>query len=239
MKRVTRTKCCFLALCGATLLPVVAAAAEFDVEIHNPSRGLYYTPLLVAAHAPGVTLFESGTAASSELQAMAEGGDISPLEASLNSAGATLSANPASGLLAPGATTTTTLDTSAAPANTQLSIVAMLLPTNDGFLALNNLQIPTEPGTYVYNLNAYDAGTEANDELRGSGTPGEPGMPVPPPLDPVLGNGGSGAASSAEGYVHIHRGNLGDTNLSGGNSDIVSTLHRWLNPVTRVTVTVK
>lgn len=219
--------------------PLLSLAAEFDVDIHNPTRGLYYTPLLVAAHTPDQALFEPGGTASSELQAMAEGGDIAPLVTALDAAGATIVDNPAGGLLAPGATTTATVNTDNATANTHLSIVAMLLPTNDGFLALNNLEVPTQPGTYTYNLNAYDAGTEANDELRGSGTPGQPGMPVPPPLDPVLGNNGTGAASAAEGYVHIHRGNLGDTDTAGGNSDIVSTLHRWLNPVTRVTVTVK
>jgi len=232
MKRVILT----LTLAAA---PLIVQAAEFDVEIHNPTRGLYYTPLLVTAHPPNMKLFEAGEAASSELQAMAEGGDIMPLVTALDSAGATTVANPAAGLLAPGETTTAIVNTSNATANTQLSVVAMLLPTNDGFLALNSLTVPTQPGTYTYNLNAYDAGTEANDELRGSGAPGQAGMPVPPPLDPVLGTNGTGAASNAEGYVHIHRGNLGDTDTTGGNSDIVSTLHRWLNPVTRVTVTVK
>jgi hypothetical protein len=232
MKRVILT----LTLAAA---PLLVQAAEFDVEIHNPTRGLYYTPLLVTAHPPNMKLFDAGEAASSELQAMAEGGDIMPLVTALDSAGATTVANPAAGLLAPGETTTAIVNTNNATANTQLSIVAMLLPTNDGFLALNSLTVPTQPGTYTYNLNAYDAGTEANDELRGSGAPGQAGMPVPPPLDPVLGTNGTGAASNAEGYVHIHRGNLGDTDTTGGNSDIVSTLHRWLNPVTRVTVTVK
>ncbi|MBE95748.1 spondin domain-containing protein [Marinobacter sp.] len=232
MKRVILT----LTLAAA---PLIVQAAEFDVEIHNPTRGLYYTPLLVTAHPPNMKLFEAGEAASSELQAMAEGGDIMPLVTALDSAGATTVANPAAGLLAPGETTTAIVNTNNATANTQLSIVAMLLPTNDGFLALNSLTVPTQPGTYTYNLNAYDAGTEANDELRGSGAPGQAGMPVPPPLDPVLGTNGTGAASNAEGYVHIHRGNLGDTDTTGGKSDIVSTLHRWLNPVTRVTVTVK
>ncbi|WP_421844080.1 spondin domain-containing protein [Marinobacter algicola] len=232
MKRVILT----LTLAAA---PLIVQAAEFDVEIHNPTRGLYYTPLLVTAHPPSMKLFEAGEAASSELQAMAEGGDIMPLVTALDSAGATTVANPAAGLLAPGETTTAIVNTNNATANTQLSIVAMLLPTNDGFLALNSLTVPTQPGTYTYNLNAYDAGTEANDELRGSGAPGQAGMPVPPPLDPVLGTNGTGAASNAEGYVHIHRGNLGDTDTTGGKSDIVSTLHRWLNPVTRVTVTVK
>ena len=71
--------------------------------------------------------------------------------------------NPAVGLLAPGDSATATLDTTAG--NTHLSIVAMLLPTNDGFVGLDSLEIPTTPGTYIYYLNGYDAGTEANDEV--------------------------------------------------------------------------
>jgi hypothetical protein len=39
--------------------------------------------------------------------------------------------------------------------------------------------------------------------------------------------------------VHIHRGNLGDTDITGGISDVDSRIHRWLNPVAKVTVTVK
>ncbi len=115
----------------------------------------------------------------------------------------------------------------------------MMLPTNDGFVALNNLTIPTTPGTYTYNLNAYDAGTEANDEIRGSGNPGEAGFPVPPPLNASIGTGGTGVNAVAEGFVHIHRGVLGDTSADSGVSDIDSTAHRWLNPVARVTLTVK
>lgn len=222
-----------------SVAPFLAQGAEFDVEIENPTRGLFFTPLLVAAHADSIVLFKTGDAASVNLQAMAEVGELAGLVTFLNAAGATISEDPANGLLAPGRSTITTLNTSNSVANTQLSIVAMLLPTNDGFLALNSLTIPTEPGIYTYNLNAYDAGTEANNELRGGDGRNQPGMPVPAQLDDVLGTNGSGAANFAEGYIHIHRGNLGDTNLNGGPSDIVSTLHRWLNPVARVTVTVK
>lgn len=124
-------------------------------------------------------------------------------------------------------------------ANTQLSIAAMLLPTNDGFVALNNLTLPTMPGTYTYLLNAYDAGTEANDEIRGSGASGMAGMPVPPPLEALVGTGGTGVTTTAEGFVHIHRGVLGDHNATGGASDIDASSQRWLNPVARVTLTVK
>lgn len=228
-------------LCGLTaaLVLPMAQAAEYDIQVENVTRGIYFTPLLVAAHTPDVQLFTPGEVASASLQTMAEGGDISALEADLAAAGATISANPAGGLLVPGATTTTTLNTDNATANTHLSVVAMLLPTNDGFVGLKGLPLPTEPGTYHYDVAGWDAGSEGNDEIRGSGVPGEAGFPVPPPLDPVVGTNGTGTGAIAEGYVHIHRGNLGDTQSNGGVSDIDSTLHRWLNPVARVTITVQ
>ncbi|MCG8671583.1 MAG: spondin domain-containing protein [Pseudomonadales bacterium] len=232
---------------GTKLIPALilasgataSVAADFDVTIQNLTRGTYFTPLLVAAHPSSASLFSSGEAASANLQAMAEGGDISGLASDLDALGATQSNNPAAGLLGPGASATASLNTDSAEANTLLSIVGMILPTNDGFVAANGIEIPTAPGEYSYYLNAYDAGTEANDEIRGSGAPGEAGYPAPGPIDAASGTGGTGVAATVEGYVHIHRGVLGDTDATGGLSDIDSTLHRWLNPVAKVTITVR
>lgn len=227
-----------------TALTLIAGAAgpvgatDFDVEIINLTRGSYFTPFLVAAHADSARLFMTGEVASAGLQAMAEGGDIGMLVSDVEALNATFVANPAQGLLAPGARTMASLNTDDAPDNTQLSIVAMILPSNDGFMGLNAITIPTEAGRYVYNVSAYDSGTEGNDEVVGSGAPGEPGYPAPPPVLAASGMNGMGVNAVAEGFVHIHRGVLGDDNIEGGPSDIVNTVHRWLNPVVRVVVTV-
>ncbi len=234
----TKASQLFLTLTLTALTPL-AAAVDFDVTIDNTTRGLYFTPLAVVAHPPGTNLFRSGTSASSDLQAMAETGDIAALETTLTTDGATMDNNPAGGLLAPGASTTSTLNTINAAADTQLSVVAMILPSNDGFIGLNAVDIPAAAGTYTFYANAYDAGTEANDELRGGDTLGTPGFPVPGPLGPLLGTGGTGVANTIEGFIHIHRGNLGDTTTTAGNSDINSAVHRWLNPVARITITVR
>ena len=216
----------------------LAQAAQLDVEIINLTNGIWFTPFLVAAHPDGSQIFTAGQPASANLQAMAEGGDISGLSADLNGVGATIVENPAGGLLAPGMSAVANLDTDGT-SNVLLTVVAMLLPTNDAFSALNGVTIPTEPGTYVYNLPAYDAGTEANDELiTGGGAPGVAGIPMDP--SGLAGTGGTGVAGAdANSNVHIHRNNLGDTDAAGGASDLDSRAHRWLNPVIRVVVTVQ
>ncbi len=213
-------------------------AAQFNVRIVNLTNGIWYTPFLVAAHPDGSSLFTVGQPASASLQAMAEGGDISALVADVTAMGATFAENPAGGLLAPATSANVDLNTDGT-ANTLLSVVAMLLPTNDAFAGLNAITIPTTAGTYVFDVPAYDAGTEANDEqITGGGAPGAAGIPADP--GGLAGTGGTGAAGAdANTSVHIHRNTLGDTDNAAGASDLDSRVHRWLNPVVRVIVTVQ
>ena len=222
----------------ALLAGTVANAAEFNVRIINLTNGIWYTPFLVAAHPAGTSLFTSGQPASASLQAMAEGGDISGLVADMQGIGATIAQNPASGLLPPAMNANVDLNTNGT-SNVLLSVVAMLLPTNDAFAALNSITIPTEAGTYTFDVPAYDAGTEANNELiTGGGAPGVVGIPADP--GGLGGTGGTGAAAAdANTNVHIHRNTLGDTDAVAGSSDLDSRVHRWLNPVLRVIVTVQ
>jgi hypothetical protein len=227
----------------AALAPLSSQAADLEISVSNLTAGIYFTPLLVAAHPAASHLFQIGQGASGALQAMAEGGDIAGLKAAVDAAGGQTLANPANGLLAPAQSAQAILSTTAA--NTRLSLTAMLLPTNDGFVGLDGWVIPTAPGTYTVDLNAYDAGTEANTELMNPGAGGAPGVSgIPADPSGKAGSGGTGvvpaAPNDAEPHVvHIHRGVLGDTNASGGTSDLDSRSHRWLNPVARITVVVK
>ena len=232
MKFIKTASAIALALSSSALM-----AQELEVKFTNLTQGIYYTPILMSAHNDSMSLFSSGTAATPELQMMAEGGDISGLVTLLEGANANNAANPASGLLAPGQSTTAMLSTD--EGNGYLSIVTMLLPTNDGFAGVSGWKIPTEAGTYTFNVNAYDAGTEANNEvINGGGAPGVLGIPAAPGMD--AGTGGTGVTTEeANKTVHIHRGSLGDDDLTAGKSDLDNTVHRWLNPVARVTVTVK
>lgn len=228
-----------LSLIAGTLLSSGAAhAASLEVKVTNLTQGIYFTPILISAHTGDAMLFKTGEKASEALQAMAEGGSLDGLNTILTGINANTVSNPAEGLLAPVTSTMADLETS--DGNDKLSIVAMMLPTNDGFIGLNSWQIPSEAGTYHVYLNAYDAGTEANNELvvDGSGAPGVLGIPASPGAAPgTLGTGVT--EDEANEMIHIHRGNLGDDDASGGKSDLHNTVHRWLNPVAKVTITVK
>lgn len=214
--------------------------AELTVSVTNLTARTWLAPILVAAHPAGYRAFSLGEAASPELQAIAEIGDIEPL-ANVLPARASVVRNPANGPLKPGGTVTTTiLSGGRHSVNTHLSVLAMLVPTNDGFTGLNAIEIPKTPGTYSYTVMAYDAGTEANNEARAAG-PGinQPGMGLPPFLnDREINPNAPGFTQAAkEGFVHVHRGIVGSA--PGGPSALDASLHRWMNPVARVTLTVK
>lgn len=203
-------------------------AAQLEVTVTNATKGIYFTPILAAAHDSNLFMFRTGKAASAELESMAEGGDISGLSSLIANAGGVVVENPASGILNPGVATTFDIDTGDLA---YLSLGAMLLPTNDGFVGLDSWKIPTQAGTYKANLNSYDAGTEANDELAAS-------MPNPPFI--TFGAGGTGVETALSNTkVHVHPGNLGDSDPVAGTSDLDSSSHRWLNPVATITIVVK
>ncbi|MFT6270723.1 MAG: hypothetical protein ACJAVV_003562 [Alphaproteobacteria bacterium] len=271
---------------AATLisLTAVTAAHAVDVEISitNLTQGNYFTPRLVVAHTDAVDVYEVGQEASTALAWLAEAGVIMDAQAAA-SVGQNFEAvlGPADtdngsntwhffgGLVAPATTLTyPSFDTMDKP---YLSLASMLIPTNDAFIGLDSIKIPTEAGTYTYYLNAFDAGTELNDELNstrsditeeggaalgGYALPGVAGAGSPP-INPSMGVGGTGVAvtvgfaqdgtalasptevvDGTDGPVHIHRNTLGDTSASAGSSDLNSTVHRWLNPVAKVTIVV-
>ncbi|MBW8186405.1 spondin domain-containing protein [Shewanella nanhaiensis] len=219
------------------MLAAPTMAAELEISITNLTQGNHFTPILITAHDSTSHQFQAGEMASPALQKMAEGGDIADLMAAATGNNELTVGNPAEGLLAPGGKVNEImLDTQSM---THLSIVAMVLPTNDAFIGLDAWEIPTTPGTYTINVNAYDAGTEANDEIvNGGGMSGTPGIPAAPGMDAGM-NGTGVSDTSANDKVHIHPGVLGDMDEAGGISDLDSRIHRWLNPVARVVVEVK
>lgn len=229
----------------AGLCTTAVNAATWNVTIKNLTHANHFTPLFLQAHDASTSLFTVGGTASSAIELMAECGATSELVTAagtgnfVNNPVKILDPSAEPGFLNPGLSTSATINTDAT-GETHLSVVSMILPTNDAFIGLESQLIPTEAGTYTYYVNGYDAGTEGNDEILNatgcdSTTVGMPGAP------------GGDADSSASGVstadtntnIHVHRGVLGEATADGtGISDLVNHIHRWQNPVAEITVTV-
>ena len=189
--------------------------ASFHVTITNVTHSISFTPILVASHRKGVSLFELGAAASDALTAIAEGGDITALAADLKHDPRVVDVRNSGALLGPGESVTVSVSAKRGARN--ISLASMMLPTNDGFIALNGVKAPRQ-GSRTYYSTGFDAGTEPNDELCIS-IPG-----------PTCGGEGPSPGVSGEGYVHVHRGTHGIGNLA-------PDVYDWRNPVAEIRIT--
>jgi hypothetical protein len=202
----------------AAALLVVSSPAwarnNYEVSVTNMTRDQSFTPILAATHKKGVKLFTPGSPASPELAILAEGGDTVPLEDLLLLDPMVGDTATSAGLLGPGETVTIKLPKGGG--FNHISLAAMLIPTNDAFIALNGVKAPRGNKIIMYLSPAYDAGSEDNDEDCAN-IPG-----------PVCGGEGSNAAGG-EGYVHIHAGIHGIGGIAAADYD-------WRNPVARIVI---
>lgn len=202
-----------LAVAAMGAASLAAANGDYlQVTVTNLTRGQIFTPILVVSHKRGVQLFEAGQPASPELAALAEGGDIGPLSEALDDSHKVKGIADSGGLLGPGQSVTIKVKAHGAK---RVSLAAMLVPTNDAFVALNSVRVPHK-GSVTYTAVAYDAGSEPNDEMC---------VNIP---GPCAGEGPSPEVDG-EGFVHVHAG-------IHGFADLDAAMYDWRNPVARVTI---
>lgn len=235
MKRSRRPKLALLAL--ATAIPTFAAvggaaassesykpaqSATYEVSYKNVTSGQYLTPPNFAAHNRDLDVFQVGRPASAGLQAVAENGGVLVLAAELDAAleGRTgTSGVGAEGPIAPGEEVSFSFTTEA----TRLSVVSMLICTNDGFAGLDSQRLPRREGqTRTRRVRAYDAGTEINTELRAD-------LVGAPFCGPGEGTGKSNPELAENGVVRRHR-------TLQGVGDIDPALD-WKGPVAEISIT--
>ena len=216
----------------ATVLALAAVAASpaagqqnvtYSITIENLTSGQPFTPPVVAAHTSGMDVFEVGQAASAEVQAIAENGNNDPLVALLGGSAAVLDSATGTAPVKPGESATLTVE---APAGSLLSVVFMLICTNDGFSGVDSMTLPAS-GSESVNANAYDAGTENNTEDFAD---------IVPPCQALIGvssddagTGDSNPALAQGGVITAHSGIQGGTDLTVAD-------HGWTDPVARITV---
>lgn len=196
--------------------------ATYSITIENTSTGQWLTPPNWAAHDRSVRVFHSGARASVGVQAVAENGEVPVLAAELAAAiddtGAGVSGVGAMAPIPPGGSATFMVTTD----ERNLSVVSMIVCTNDGFTGVDSMRLPQQMGaTRTHGLKSYDAGTEVNTELRADIVPA-----------PFCGAGGGSGMSNPmlaeNGRISAHRGIT-------GVGDMPSSFD-WDNPVAQLTV---
>jgi hypothetical protein len=182
---------------------------------HNITRGQIISPPVVAAHNKHhPPLFMRGKAASSDLAVVAEDANNPPPIASLSVDPTVKDVQTVPGPIMPGHYSSMKVRSSGN--FTKLTIIGMLVTTNDAFFALNGVDLPTSDPVAHYSP-AYDAGSEANNELYAN-------IPGPPCDTPFVRQ-----TAGAEGFVHIHAG-------IQGVGDLMPATFDWRNPIARITI---
>ncbi len=204
------------------------ASQMFEITLTNlttgeaGSGGQVLSPPIFVAHAAGINLATPGEPATPAIVALAETGDVSGL--AVLAAAANANAVLAEGPVVPGGSLTVTVTADAV--NSSLSVGSMLVSTNDGFIALTDVPLFGEDGTPVetsIDLNAYDAGSEDNNELA-THIPGPLGLDAA--ADP---EGSNERMETVGGVITPHPGiqGVGD----------VSEAFAWTEPTAMLTIT--
>jgi hypothetical protein len=206
----------FVTLFGAAAASAQGAATGYEVTITNLTAGETFTRPVVIIHGKSIGVFELGQPASAELTSLAEAGDTQPLATAVGALPQVDAVTTGQDTVGPGESTTVTVN--AANGFERLTVAAMLIPTNDGFYALNGVRLPDTAGdTVTYYATAYDAGTEPNDELCTH-------IPGPPCNGEGLSEGTDG-----EGFIHVHPG-------IHGVGDLNAAVRDWRDPVAEIRV---
>lgn len=186
--------------------------AEYEVTLENlsPAGSQPLSPPILAVHSPSFRIFHIGGYASDELAQVAQDAVNGPLVSLLNNS-SEVSEVVVGGLILPGSSAT--LNISAQGNFAKLSLVTMLVNTNDGFTGTDKLQLP-QRGTKVYYLRSYDAGSEENTELIAH---------IPGQGNPFMGN-------STNEKIQYHPGIL-------GVGDLDPAVFGWNEPVAKLTIT--
>jgi len=197
--------------------PPPPAEDSYSVTLTNLTYAQPLSPLGVVLHGDE-KLWMVGTDATVSLEKLAEGGDNTDFIA--NKA----ASNSSDGVILPGSTATVEVSTTERSA-TFFTAATMLVNTNDAFSGLTGVDISTMAinDTKSWNLNVYDAGTEANSETEGT---------IPGPAD-----GGTGYDPLRDdvNFVAYHSGVVSQDD--GLSNSVLTQAHRFDNPAIKLTIT--
>jgi hypothetical protein len=206
------------AAAGVAIVPTVASAnhgsrtATYRVTIENIATGFQpLSPSGAVVHSRWTDVWNTGSPSTAAVAAVAEDANLGVFVDTYDQTpGVSESFVGGAAPFGPGDSATFEFE---ARRGQRLSLVNMLVNTNDAFTGLDSVKL--RGGTHVYEVGAYDAGTEANNELASH---------IPGPA------GNSPFVRDPEGALITHHAGV----LGGGDLD--PSVHGWDGPVARITI---
>ena len=198
----------------------------YEVTIENLTTGQPFSPGVVVTHTKKESVFRVGEFASEGIRLIAENGEPSVAEAELSGEPGVhevvATTAPIHRIGGPGPSALTVQITARANFN-RLSLAVMLICTNDAFTGLDGVKLPGGFEPETHDAVAYDAGTEANDELYTSIV--DPCGAIGPVAVPPDGNN----RTPTSDVIAPHPG-------IAGVGDLDPASHGWVEPVARITI---
>ena len=203
-----------------------ATPATFTVSAINLTSGQPLSPPLLTLHNGSYDVFEIGMPATIGLEMLAEGGSNEMLKTEAESRQGMFSTVASETPIGPGGSAEWTITDTGFHEHRSLSMATMLVNTNDAFSGFNSIDISNLGVGQSQHINAvaYDAGTEIN--IEGAGT-------IPGPADG--GEGFNAVRDDIADRVAMHSGII--TMQDGLDNSVLTDVHRFLNPVIRITIT--
>jgi hypothetical protein len=210
-------------------------ARTYRVTVANLTTGQPFTPPAVAAHRASVEVFAVGEPANDAIQQLAENGNLEPLSdliASTNDVrGSAVAETPLVPASDPGDTGLpyyVELELEADASARYLTVVSMLIGTNDGFTGLDTVALPERVNESIpYYAPSFDAGTETNTEDFDDMVP--PAQELVGVSSEKEGTGETNPDLAEGGVIAPHGGIVGD-------GDLDPEVYGWRDPAALVQV---
>jgi hypothetical protein len=210
-------------------MAAVMTERKYSITVTNLTLGQPFSPLAYSLHYSGFSPFTIGMPATIGLEKIAESGAADDFISEARSNSDVVMADHATGLTLPGETKMLGVNVSIDMAKSNqllFSLVNMLGNTNDAFTGVDSIAIGGLAIGENLTLNAmgYDAGTEMNTESAAT-IPGPAGG----------GEGFNAVRDDIADQVTMHSGAV--THDDGKIDSTLTQIHRWDNPVARITIT--
>lgn len=195
---------------------------SYNITLKNLSYNQPLSPAAVIVDSQPTDYWRLGEPASEALEMLAESGDNSALLATVDDQA--LYDEAGRDLVHPAASESWSFDFEAEEINAYLSLVSMLVNSNDAYTGIQQVDLSTLAvnDEITLALMTYDSGTEANGELQGT---------IPGPAD---GGEGFNTMRNDVDYVAMHPGVV--ANVAEHPDSVLDQSHRFDAPIAELVI---